>query len=180
MDLTTHLQQCRVFSAAQSSIELVPQTSGIYAFYEALDFSRGKLIDEIDSYVTKHGKHVSLKTEQWPFILSLLFRGNPTRFKGEGRALCEKLDAASSSNLQNLLLFLSILSEPLYIGKTDDLRVRFRAHHDNGFLFRMKEEFKRSPNEFVYFAYLAAQEQVRLIESILIQTVNPPFCEQKS
>lgn len=75
---------------------------------------------------------------------------------------------------------LSFLHEPLYIGKTNDIRVRFVAHHDNDFLFKMKHKFKRSPDEFMLLVYQCVEEDARLLESILIQLINPPFCEQKS
>lgn len=181
MDLSHLLKQCHVLTAVQSSAELLPTNQpAVYAFYEALDFSRGSLIDEIDSYVTKNGRHVALKQDEWPFSLQIGFRGNPSRFRGEGRALCQALPKPQHQPLQQLLLFLSFLSEPLYVGKTEDIKVRFRAHHDNGFLWKMKESFKRPPNEFVILAFFAEASQVRLLESILIQAINPPFCDQKT
>ena len=172
---------CHVFTAAQSTSELLPNSqSAVYAFYEALDFSRGPLVDEIDSFVTKNGRYVSMDQAAWPFHLKLQFRGNPKRFKGEGRKLSKELKPALIPMVREQLHFLSFLGEPLYVGKTEDLRKRFVAHHENGFLSRMKAEFKRPPNEFVMFAYYCEERFVRLFESILIQAINPPFCDQKS
>jgi hypothetical protein len=94
--------------------------------------------------------------------------------------LCKALPADQHQPIRELLLFLSFLNEPLYVGKTEDLRTRFRAHHDNGFVWEMKETFRRPPNEFVLFAMFMDAAQVRLIESVLIQTINPPFCDQKT
>ena len=74
----------------------------------------------------------------------------------------------------------SVMNEPMYVGKTKDLRTRFRAHHDNGFLWEMKERFKRPPSEFVLFAFFCEPDLVRLAESILIQVINPAFCDQKT
>ncbi len=115
----------------------------------------------------------------WPFSLRLKFRGNPERFKGEGLRLAKDLSPNDAPKLTQELLFLSVLGEPLYIGKTEDIKVRFVAHHENGFLFKMKEQFKRPPSEFVLLAYFCEESRVRLIESILIQAINPPFCDQK-
>lgn len=181
MDLSKLFRDCHAYSAVQSSAELLPKDqAAVYAFYEALDFSRGSLIDEIDTFVTKYGREVSLNKGRWPFQLDLNFRGNPSRFRGKGRELCQQLPADQHQPIRELLLFLSFLNEPLYVGKTEDLRTRFRAHHDNGFLWSMKEAHKRPPNEFVLFAMFMDAAHVRLIESVLIQTINPPFCDQKT
>ncbi len=181
MDLSQLFTRCHVFTAAQSTSELLPTSqAAVYAFYEAFDFSRGPLVDEIDSFVTKNGRYVSIDKGAWPFHLKLQFRGNPERFKGEGLKQSKELDAASIPAVREQLHFLSFLGEPLYVGKTEDIRKRFVAHHDNGFLWRMKAEFGRPPNEFLLFAYYCEERFVRLIESILIQAINPPFCDQKS
>lgn len=183
MDLSGLLAQCHIYTAAQSTFELLPQSQpAVYAFYEALDFSRGHLVDEVDAIVTKHGKYITMDTAGWPFHLKVAFRGNPERFKGEGRKLSKELDAKDLPSVQQQLLFLSFLNEPLYIGKTEDIRTRFKAHHDNGFLWKMKADLQqpRPPNEFMLFAYFCEEQYVRLIESILIQVMNPAFCDQKS
>jgi hypothetical protein len=181
MDLSQLVGNCHVYKAVQSTCELLPsKQAAVYAFYEAFDFSGGELIDRIDSFVTKNGRFVSLDKSEWPFSLRLRMRGNPERFKGEGRKLCEALDAQGKADVARFTVFLSILSEPLYIGKTEDLRVRFRAHHDNGFLWEMKDRFKRPPEEFVLLACFCEEHLVRVIESILIQAINPPFCDQKT
>lgn len=181
MDLSHLFKSCHVFSAAQSTSELLPNDqSAVYAFYEALDFSRGPLTDEVDCFVAQNGRHVSMDVGEWPFHLKLKFRGNPERFKGEGRRLALELDAGALPGVRTQLHFLSFLGEPLYIGKTENIRKRFLAHHDNGFLWKMKADFNRPPNDFVMFAYYSEETFVRLFESILIQAINPAFCDQKS
>lgn len=182
MDLSAHLQQCHVFSAAQSSSDRLPSgQAAVYAFYEALDFSKGPLVDEIENYVTKHGRNLSMENEDWPFAVKLKFRGNPARFKGDGLKLVKGITAPDVlSQISQQLLFLSVLGEPLYIGKTEDIKVRFVAHHENGFLWKMKDRFQRPPSEFVLLAYYCEPDRARLLESVLIQAVNPAFCEQKS
>jgi hypothetical protein len=181
MDLSHFLQDCRVYTAAQSSIELIPaKQAAVYAFYELLSFGTSSLIDSIDEFVTNNGRRVRLNEDDWPFSLNISFRGNPERFKGEGRALCQKLGIDETRALQQMLLFLSFLNEPLYIGKTEDLRTRFRAHHDTGFLYEMKQKQRRSPNEFLMFAFFCPPQYVRLVESILIQVIRPPYCDQTS
>src|SRR5262245_11635064 len=126
MDFSRLLTSCHVYSAAQSTSELLPVSqAAIYAFYEALDFSRGTLSDEIDKYVTSHGRYVTMDKDGWPFHLKLRFRGNPERFKGEGLRLAKAQDSASILMLREQLLFLSFLNEPLYVGKTEDVRKRF-------------------------------------------------------
>lgn len=175
------LKQCHVYTAVQSSIELVPpQQPAVYAFYELLAFESQSLMDDIDKHVTQHGRFVSLLQDDWPFMLNIKFRGNPERFRGEGRKLCEKLDSTQAAEVRDLVKFLSFLNEPLYIGKTEDLRVRFRAHHDKDFLFEMKDKYKRPPNDFLLFAFFCKPEHARLAESILLQVINPPYCDQKT
>ena len=183
MDFSRFLTQCHVYTAAQSTFELLPQSQpAVYAFYEALDFSRGQLVDEVDAVVTKNGRFVTMDKTGWPFHLKVAFRGNPERFKGEGRKLSQALDTAALPIVREQLHFLSFLNEPLYIGKTEDIRTRFKAHHDNGFLWKMKADLQqpRPPNEFILFAFFCEEQYVRLIESILIQVINPAFCDQKS
>jgi hypothetical protein len=94
--------------------------------------------------------------------------------------LAQALTATELDEVRGELLFLSLLNEPLYIGKTEDIKVRFRAHHDNGFLFKMKNEYNRPPQDFVLFSFFCHETRSRLLESILIQTINPPHCEQKT
>jgi len=106
--------------------ELLPASqAAVYVFYEALDFPTGSLADGIDAFVTKHGRFVSMNQEGWPFDLSLRFRGNPNRFRGEGLKLSKELSLEALPAVQEQLLFLSILGEPLYIGKTENIRKRF-------------------------------------------------------
>jgi len=181
MEISKLLQNCRVYTAVQTTTELLPQKQpAIYAFYEALDFSRGELPNEVDAFVTKNGRFVAMRQDNWPFDLRITFRGNPDRFKGEGLRLSKELNQADLPSVREHLLFLSFFNEPLYIGKTEDLKVRFRAHNDNGFLWKMKNEFQRPPGEFVLMAYFCEEGLVRLIESVLIQAINPAFCDQKS
>ena len=180
MNLSGLFKNCHVFSATQSASELLPHNqAAVYAFYEALDFSRGSMIDEVDCFVAKNGRHISMELTEWPFHLKLKFRGNPERFKGEGRRLASELAPELLPEVRNQLHFLSFIGEPLYIGKTENIRKRFLAHHDNGFLWKMKADFARPPNDFVMFAYYTNEQFVRLFESILIQAVNPAFCDQK-
>ena len=181
MELTDHLKKCHVYIASQSSIELVPtKQPAVYAFYEMLAFETPSLIDDIDNHVTKYGRAVKLLEKDWPFKLHIDFRGNPKRFRGEGKKLCQKLKKKETSDVRDVVKFLSFLNEPLYIGKTEDLRIRFAAHHDKDFLFKMKNEYKRSPNEFLLFAYFCDHDDTRLLESILLQIINPPYCDQKT
>ena len=181
MELKGYFEKCHLFWAVQSSIDLLPpHQPALYAFYDALNFQSGVLIDEIDKFVTVHGRSVALVQNQWPFQLSINFRGNPDRFRGQGRALAQDLNANDADEVRGELLFLSLLNEPLYIGKTENIRMRFRAHHDTGFLFKMKTEYTRPPQDFVLFAFFCQEARSRLLESILIQTINPPHCEQKS
>jgi len=180
MDLSSLLQHCKVFTAGQTTIDLLPEEPAVYAFYDLLEFDSTHLIDEIDSFCTKHAKTLRMNADNLPTSIRLQFRGEPDRFKGEGRKLCQGLDSAQASEVTSAIRFLSFLNEPLYVGKTDGLKTRFRQHHDTGFLYRMKYDFKRSPDEFLLFAYLGAPSHVRVIESILIQVINPPFNDQKS
>ena len=154
--------------------------SAIYAFYDGLRFDADHLADSIDSHKTNYGREIQMNKENWPLDFVLTFRGNPERFKGEGLKLVNDLSDDESANIKNILHFLSILNEPLYIGKTNNLRTRFIAHHDTGFLYKMKKEYKRPATEFVLLAFLCDSSYIRVVESILIQIINPPHCMQKS
>lgn len=181
MDLSNLIANCRAYTAEQSTIELLPKNqAAVYAFYDLLNFPSTTLIDSIDRFKTKHARRLTLRTEQLPFMVSLQLRGGSDRFKGEGRKLCSTLNGADAQEIRNQFLFLSFLNEPLYVGKTEDVRIRFSAHHDNGFLFRMKDKHQRSPDEFLFFAFFCKPEHARLMESVLIQIINPPFCDQKT
>jgi hypothetical protein len=181
MNLSDLLRECWVYTAEQSTLDLLPpKQPAVYAFYELFRFTEVSLIDEIDKYKTRYARTIALEMDDLPDRLHIKMRGNPERFKGEGLALCKRADAARLPGLCRTLMFLSLVNEPLYVGKTNDIRVRFRAHHDTDFLFMMKERFKRSPDEFLLFAYFCADEDSRLLESILIQLINPPYCEQKT
>jgi hypothetical protein len=181
MDVSDLLTQCHTFTAEQSSIEQVPMNqAALYTFYDLLRFDHTRLPDELDRFITKHGRHVELSDSAMPKELGIKLRGKPARFRGEGLRLWEQLKLADGPSLTRSLLLLSLVGEPLYVGKTGDLRQRFRAHHDSGFLYRMKADFERSPDEFLLFAfYTATEAHARLLESILIQVFNPPFCDQK-
>lgn len=181
MDLSDLLEKCHVYTAEQSTIELLPvKQAAVYAFYELFRFNQVNLIDEIDKYKTKYGRTIALEGHDLPHRLNIKMRGNPERFKGEGLALCKKIETSRLPDLCRALMFLSILNEPLYVGKTNNLRSRFRAHHDKDFLFMMKDRYQRSPDEFLLFAFFCEDEDSRLLESILIQIINPPHCEQKT
>lgn len=181
MDLSDLFKNCRIYTAEQSTVDLLPvKQPAVYAFYDLFRFDHKSLIDDIDKYRTRHGRTIELMKEQLPDQFSIKLRGDPTRFKGEGKRLCESAKPERLPDLCRAIMSLSFLHEPLYIGKTNDIRVRFAAHHDNHFLFKMKDKFKRSPDEFLLLVYQCAEEDARLLESILIQLINPPFCEQKS
>src|SRR5262245_49423502 len=121
MDFTDLLKDCRVYTAEQSTIDLLPpKQAAVYAFYELFRFNDVKLIDEIDRYKTRYARTVALDTDEMPARLHIKMRGNPERFKGEGLALCKKADANRLPGICRTLMFLSFLNEPLYVGKTND------------------------------------------------------------
>jgi hypothetical protein len=181
MELSDLLTQCRVYTAEQSTIDLLPpKTPAIYAFYDLFRFACANVPDEIDKFKTQHARTIQLMHDDMPDRIAIKLRGNPNRFSGEGLRLWKQADAGRLTGICRSLMFLSLLNEPLYVGKTSDIKIRFRAHHDNDFLFKMKDARKRSPDEFLFFVFYCDEEDTRLIESILIQLINPPFCEQKT
>ena len=181
MDLSDLLRNCRTYSAEQSSAEQIPaERPAVYAFFDLFRFDHTKLADDIDRFKTLHARSTLLEEDGLPEKLHIRLRGNPERFKGEGKRLWDTSEPARQPEICRTLMFLSFLNEPLYIGKTNDMRTRFRAHHDNGFLFDMKKRFKRSPDEFMLFVYFCEESETRLLESILIQLINPFFCDQKT
>ena len=132
----------------------------------------------IDKFKTKHARNHHLNLDQWPEHLLIRFRGNPDPFLGKAKHLCSQLSQPELRNMVRLLMFLSFLNEPLYIGKTTDIYGRFLAHHSRDFLYKMKRDHMRSPDEFLFFVIFCDTQLVRPIESILIQLVNPPYCRQ--
>lgn len=181
MDLCEHLKHCVVYGAEISTIDrLPPSQPAVYAFFDLFRFRSERLVDDIDSFKTRHGREISVDKSGLPHFMHVRLRGNPKRFKGEGLKLCKQLGASDMSPLSSSLAFLSILNDALYVGKTKDIRDRFRAHHDKDFLYRMKTDHMRAAEEFLFFAYFCDERYVRVLESVLIQIVNPPFCDQKT
>jgi hypothetical protein len=181
MDFTSMLASCHAYTADISTHDLLPPNQpAVYAFYDLLHFDHNTLIDQIDSFKTRHGRKLRMIEDDLPDRVHLSFRGNPDSFKGEGKRLCKDLTLPQAESVAKSLAFLSFLNEPLYIGKTESIRDRFYAHHGNGFLYTMKERYKRPAGEFMLLAYFCEAEYVRPLESVLIQLINPPFCEQKT
>lgn len=185
MDLTDLFATCKAVTAEQSNADLLEDKSAVYAFYDLLYFKDSEMIDAIDAFVTKHGRVLELRTSTetesyLPEHVRIHLRGNPLRFKGKGRQAVEGLPAVDLPLLSRMLMFLSFYNEPLYIGETKHLKTRFIQHHDSGFLYAMKKDFKRPPGEFFLFAFYCEPAFIKAIESILIQVANPPFCDQKS
>ncbi len=181
MNLSDLLAQCRVYTAEQSTYDLLPPGQpAVYAFYELFRFTAAGLVDDIVRYKTKYARTTLLDDQDLPERLSIRLRGNPDPFRGKGLELCKKAPADRLPELTRTLMFLSFLNEPLYVGKTNDIKERFYGHHSSDFLFKMKERYKRSPDEFLMFCFFCKDDESRLLESVLIQLINPPYCEQKS
>jgi hypothetical protein len=181
MDLSDALSRFHLYTADQSSVEEMPlRQPAVYAFYDAFRFDKAPLVDAIDAFGTKHARTIQIDKTRLPYSLELRFRGSPRRLKGEGLRLCKRLSSPDRQDVQSALLVLSIVNEPLYIGKTDDLRKRFIGHHDSDFLFKMKNDYRRSPDEFLLLAYFTDGNRVRLLESILLQLIAPGHNSQTS
>lgn len=181
MDLTPLLSQCHAYTADISTHDLLPPNQpAVYAFYDLLRFDHNTLIDQIDAFKTRHGRKLRMIEDDLPERVHLSFRGNPDGFKGEGKRLCKELTPPQAEAVAKSLAFLSFLNEPLYIGKTESIRERFYAHHETGFLYKMKERYRRSAAEFLLFSYFCEAQLVRPLESVLIQLINPPECDQKT
>lgn len=181
MDLSALLTSCHAYTADISTFDLLPPGQpAVYAFFDLLQFEHATLIDQIDSFKTRHARKLRMIEDDLPDRVHLSFRGNPDPFKGEGKKLCKNLTTSQAEVVAKTLAFLSFLNEPLYVGKTETIRERFRAHHDSGFLYKMKDRYQRPASEFLFFAFFCDAQYVRPLESILIQLVNPPFCDQKT
>jgi hypothetical protein len=186
VELSDLLTNCRIFTAEQSSVGAIDSKPAVYAFYDLLRFTAEKLADEIDAFKTKHARNMKLVlhghdgNSTLPNHALLQFRGDPTRFKGEGLQLVQKMGNDKLADVSRFLMFLSFLNEPLYLGKTSDMRARFMAHHDKDFLYFMKDTHGRHPGEFLLFVFYCDEDYVRLIESILLQIIKPAFCDQKT
>jgi hypothetical protein len=186
MELSDLLSNCKVFTAEQSSVDAIERKPAVYAFYDLLRFNSSALRDDIDAFKTKHARVIKLVQrthDGTPFLpdhVRIQFRGDPTRFKGEGLQLALACGPDELSDISRFVMFLSFVNEPLYIGKTTDMRKRFVEHHDKDFLHFMKESRQRHPGEFLLFAFFCPLKYTRLIESILLQIIKPAFCDQKT
>src|SRR5436309_248789 len=108
MDFSALFSQCHAYTAIRSTLDLLPpKQPAVYAFYDLFHFSYSQLSDDVDSFKGKHARKMSFKEDGLPEFLHIRLRGNPTPFKGEGRTLCDGLDAVNSSNVSRLLAFLS-------------------------------------------------------------------------
>lgn len=185
VDLSDLLRECKVLTAEQSSVDRIDSRPAVYAFYDLFRFSAASFADDIDRFKVKHARTLDLRTEApkkresyLPEYFRVYLRGDPERFKGEGLRLAEALDTAQLDSVSTLLLFLSFFNQPLYIGKTGNMHTRFIAHHDKDFLYSMKRDYQRDAGEFLLFIFYCPNEFVRLIESVLLQLVKPPFADQ--
>jgi hypothetical protein len=182
MDLSDLFKECRVYTADLSTCDLLPlKQPAVYAFYDLMRFSSTSLIDQIDAFKTKHGRNLRMEKDEMPDRVVLRFRGNnPASFKGQGKQSCKSFSSEQAEFVARALMFLSFINEPLYIGKAEDVRARFRQHHDEpGFLATMKTRYGRPAGEFMFFFFQCDADLVRPLESILIQIINPPYCDQK-
>lgn len=174
MDLSGFLTQCGCFSADQTTIDYLPSDQpAVYAFFDSFRFPSIKIADHIDEFATTYARTIELETDEIPNYLKIKLRGNKTRFKGKGLKLAKGTDATTMENLLPVMAFLSIFNEPLYIGETNDVKLRFRAHHDTGFLFRMKTHLGRPPGSFVFFYLKTDPEVHKLLEAVLIHLISP-------
>jgi len=187
VDLSDLLPDCRVLTAEQSSVDRIDNRAAVYAFYDLFRFNAATLRDDIDRFKVKYARTLALRTEEpkkgetyLPEHFRVYLRGDPERFKGEGLRLATAFDYTQLESVSRLLLFLSFFNEPLYIGKTGNMHKRFLAHHDKDFLYSMKRDYHRDPGEFLLFIFYCPEEFVRLIESILLQLVKPPFADQET
>lgn len=173
MNLCDMLKDCGCFSADQTTIDYLPSgQTGVYAFYDAFRFTPGKLPDEIDEFAMSNARCITLDCGEMPNAARIKFRGTADRFKGKGLQRCKALPKEQEDGMAPMLAFLSILSEPLYIGETTDIKERFRAHHDSGFLFKMKKE-GRAPSSFIFFFIKTPHDWHRILEPVLIHLIGP-------
>lgn len=173
MDLSPFLKNCHCYSADQSTSDLLPSDQpAVYAFYDAIRLTGKKPADAIDSYATKRARSIALDLTGLPDQIALRLRGTSERFKGKGKRFVEGLSDDKLEAFYNTLHFLSILSEPLYVGETEDVKTRFIAHHDKDFLRRMKLK-GRSPGEFVFFYYAISDQLHQCLETSLIHILSP-------
>lgn len=173
MDLSDFLKACRCHTADFSTHAVLPRRqAAVYAFYEAFKLRGKKPADEIDNFATKRARSITLDLKTLPESLTIKMRGTSERFKGEGLKHVNNVRKADRDLFCNTLHFLSIISEPSYVGETKDVKTRFRAHHDSGFLKRMKDA-GRPPEEFVFFFFETTNNTHQALETVLIHLISP-------
>ncbi len=173
MDLSDQLQTCRCYTAEQSTADLLPKNqAAVYAFYEGFKLSGKKPVDEIDAFATRRARSIRLDLSTLPSALTIKLRGTEERFKGKGKRYVNEAAKTHREPFCNALLFLSIMNEPLYVGETEDVKTRFIAHHDRGFIRRMKKE-GRPPDDFVFFACFIPHNMHKALETVLIHFMSP-------
>lgn len=146
--------------------------AAVYAFYEAIKLKGVKPADEIDTYAVANARTITLDLTSLPNAVTIKLRGTSQRFKGKGKRYVESVKDADREAFCNTLHFLSILNEPLYVGETEDVKIRFLAHHDKDFLYHMKEKGK-SPSDFIFFYYALNNNTHRAVETVLIHLLSP-------
>jgi len=185
MDFKTFFSKCVAVTAVQSSVDQLDNEAAVYAFFDLLAFRSAHFADDIDRFKTHNARDLRMeksdaKERFLPDHVRIYLRGDPKRFKGEGLKISKDMDVSNLDEVVDQISFLSLLNEPLYIGQTRNLRTRFREHHDKDFLYFMKHKKQRDPNEFLFFAFYSDRDHVRLIESVLLQIVKPPFSDQRT
>jgi hypothetical protein len=192
--------KARIGFARASDIEDMPESPGIYAWYLPL---RGDDGGDLITFL----KTLEKNTELYTPVTNLAATGtqrqiqierNPPRFEYDSPTLQRLASTTSSHQIQsiaNIVLMLSFLSEPFYIGMTDSsfgLRGRIKQHLASVNLFdadnswtgafrtrvaktlQQKDALKRCL--IAYFTLpeeLESGEAARLLEHILIRTIKP-------
>lgn len=174
MDLTEFLKTCRCYTADQSTADLLPEKqAAVYAFYDGFKLTGSKPVDEIDQFATTRARSIRLDLTTLPGAVTIKLRGTEKRFSGKGKRYVTAVAKTHREEFCNELLFLSIMNEPLYVGETEDVKTRFVAHHDQGFLYRMKRDHQRPPGDFVFFVCLIPNNMHRALETVLIHFMSP-------
>ena len=174
MNLCAFFSACRCHTADFSTFAVLPKKqAAVYAFYEAFKLRGRNPADEVDTFATKRARSIQLDLNTLPDALTIKLRGTSERFKGKGRAHLNKVKTkADRDQFCNTLLFLSIINEPSYVGETRDVKTRFQAHHDRGFLKKMKD-LGRPPEDFVFLFFEINNNTHQALETVLIHLISP-------
>ncbi|WP_043997766.1 GIY-YIG nuclease family protein [Microcystis aeruginosa] len=184
MEETVHdnfFKKFTVVTATRSAADYLPESSGVYAFYHAFDFSEHDLCGNIKTRLqnTVFKTKFSENNDRSKFTIDIC--GEPVSLSQNMEYFLQEISQPKERRiLKEFLISCSILQHPEYIGTANNLRMRFLQHLEREDGFLSKHGNLRSNNEFLFISFPCPKNISRQLESLLIQLCQPKFNTQRS